>query len=157
MRYSALDHADVRSARLRPGGLVVLLAATLAMTVAVRAQTPDWTIPEDAATLVSPLTVTADVLKHGASIFASRCKKCHGAEGRGDGPYSDPKRPAADLTEPDVAKTADGVLFYKIWNGRRPMPAFKLDMEKEDVWSLVAYVKTLGSTDAETGTATAKP
>jgi mono/diheme cytochrome c family protein len=104
-----------------------------------------WTIPAEATTLTSPLTVDADVLKRGASVFSSRCRKCHGPAGKGDGPDSDPDQPAADLTLPEVGKTPDGVLFYKVWNGKRPMPAFKVDLEKKDIWSVVAYVKTLSA------------
>jgi mono/diheme cytochrome c family protein len=136
------------SARLRPGGLVLALALALGLVVHARAQS-EWTVPGDAASLVSPLTVNADVLKRGADIFNSRCRKCHGPEGKGDGPYSDPKHPAADLTQPEVGTTPDGVLFYKIWNGRRPMPAFKIDLEKNDVWTVLAYVKTLSAQDTE--------
>ena len=36
-------------------------------------------------------------------------------------------------------------MFYKIWNGRRDpkMPAFKTDISREDVWTVIQYVKTL--------------
>jgi mono/diheme cytochrome c family protein len=131
-----------QSARLRPGGLILLLAFALAGVVEARAQS-DWTIPDDAATLTSPLTVNADVLKRGGDVFKSRCRKCHGPAGKGDGPDSDPDQPAADLTLAEVGRTPDGILFFKVWNGRRPMPAFKVDLEKKDVWSVVAYVKSL--------------
>ena len=39
----------------------------------------------------------------------------------------------------------DGVMFYKVWNGRdKPrMPAFKSDgMTKDEAWTVVTYVKT---------------
>jgi mono/diheme cytochrome c family protein len=37
------------------------------------------------------------------------------------------------------------VLFYKIWNGRTQptMPAFKGQLTRDEVWAVVAYVKTL--------------
>ena len=130
-------------ARLRPGGFVLLLAITLGGAIGVGAQ-GDWVIPKEAATLTSPLAANADVLARGGKIFASRCRKCHGPEGKGNGPDSDPKHPAADLTLPEVGMYPDGVLFFKVWNGRRPMPAFKTELEKNDVWSVVAFVRTLG-------------
>jgi len=124
----------------------VLFALGVAFTAVagVRAQST-WTIPEDAPELASPVKVDANVLKRGASIFNSRCRKCHGPEGKGDGPYSDLEEPAADLTMAEVGRIPDGVLFYKIWNGKKPMPAFKTDLEKKDVWSVVAFVKTLSA------------
>ena len=52
----------------------------------------------------------------------------------------------ADLTlAARASANPDGVLFYKVWNGRsRPkMPAFKSQLTKDDVWAVVEYVKTL--------------
>src|SRR5262245_33095538 len=59
---------------------------------------------------------------------------------------ADPSTPAADLTDGGrAARNPDGVMFYKIWNGRaKPkMPAMKADIARADVWKLVHYVKSL--------------
>ena len=51
-----------------------------------------------------------------------------------------------DLTNAKRAdRNSDGVVFYKVWNGRRKpkMPAFKDDLNEQQVWSVVAYVQTL--------------
>jgi mono/diheme cytochrome c family protein len=51
-----------------------------------------------------------------------------------------------DLTNPKRAeRNSDGVVFYKVWNGRRKpkMTAFKEELTEEQVWSVVAYVQTL--------------
>ena len=44
-----------------------------------------------------------------------------------------------------AARNPDGVLFYKIWNGRSAskMEAMSRELTKEQVWALVAYVQTL--------------
>ena len=105
-----------------------------------------WGIPDSAAAERSPLTVNAGDLVRGQSLFRAKCQSCHGADGAGHGPDSDPSHPAGDLTDGRAAlRNPDGVLFYKIWNGRaKPtMPAMKLDLTRDDVWLLVAYVKTL--------------
>jgi mono/diheme cytochrome c family protein len=107
-------------------------------------QGTDWTIPANAAELKSPVTSTPEVLKRGTSIFESRCRPCHGPEGKGNGPLSDPAHPAADLTAGVKADwPADGVLFYRVWNGKKPMPAFKSELSQDEVWTVLAYVKTL--------------
>jgi mono/diheme cytochrome c family protein len=105
-----------------------------------------WRIPESAGTERSPLGSDAAEIVKGRSLFRSRCSSCHGVDGRGRGRDSDPDRPAADLTDGRAAaRNPDGVLFYKIWNGRgKPkMPAMKLDLSRDDVWRLVTYIKTL--------------
>src|SRR5437016_9337095 len=123
---------------LRPVVLSVLVAGS------AQAQATKWNIPPDAADLKSPLSASAAVLKTGKSVFTSSCQKCHGPAGEGNGPSSDPKHPAADLTDASRAReNPDGTIFYKIWNGGPPMPAFKSQLERNDVWAVVEYVKTL--------------
>jgi mono/diheme cytochrome c family protein len=126
-------------------GLIVVATAAALAPPGLGADSQDnWTIPADAADLKSPAEPTPALLKKGASIFESRCRPCHGPEGKGNGPLSDPSRPAADLTAGLKADLLpDGVLFYKVWNGRRPMPAFKSELSRDDVWAVVEHIKTL--------------
>jgi mono/diheme cytochrome c family protein len=125
---------------------VVWLSRALA-AIGSAAHTPDgWRIPDAAAAERSPLTVSAGDLARGQALFRGKCQSCHGADGSGHGPDSDPSHPAGDLTDGRAAfRNPDGVLFHKIWNGRaKPkMPAMKLDLTSDDAWRLVAYVKTL--------------
>jgi mono/diheme cytochrome c family protein len=121
---------------------MVLAAAALIGSITLQAQRPDWVIPPDADQLTSPLG--ADAAARGRKIFTSRCTKCHGPQGRGNGRESDKKHPAADLTRDEMATMSDGELFYKISNGRKPMPSFKTELDSNDIWAAVAYVRTLG-------------
>ena len=109
-----------------------------------------WTLPPEAQTTKNPLTVDPKLLATGKSIFKEKCQKCHGASGKGDGPDADPDaQEDMDLTRADRAsKNPDGVIFYKIFNGRKKpkMPAQKDDLTKEQIWSVVAYVQTLRKT-----------
>jgi mono/diheme cytochrome c family protein len=76
-------------------------------------------------------------------------RELHGAQGKGDGPGSDY---ASDLTDDlRTELNTEGVLFYKILNGRikygkgptEDMPAFQGKLEKDQVWLLVEYLKVL--------------
>ena len=66
---------------------------------------------------------------------------------RGDGPDADPDHMPDDFTDPArVARNPDGVMFHKIWNGRKSpkMPSFKTEgLTKDDVWLVVQYAKSL--------------
>ena len=120
-------------------GFVVLLGALAS------AQYAGWTIPEGGKDEKSPLKSSGDVLKKGKSLFASNCQRCHGPEGKGNGPDSNPNSPAADLTDEFRTElNPEGVLYYKIWNGHPPqMPAFKSRLTKDDAWALVEYLKSI--------------
>lgn len=107
-----------------------------------------WTLlPPDAAARKSPLTVDDKVIAAGKTVFKNKCQRCHGPAGRGDGPDADPDRQQdMDLTNSKRAsRNADGVVFYKVMNGRKKpkMPAFKEELTEQQVWSVVAYVQTL--------------
>jgi mono/diheme cytochrome c family protein len=106
-----------------------------------------WTIPADAATLKSPLPASPAVLAAGKKLFGTKCQRCHGPEGKGDGPDGEPEHQEdMDLTVASrAARNPDGVVFYKIWNGRTSpkMPTFSDDITKEQAWAIVAYVQTL--------------
>ncbi len=107
----------------------------------VSAQGKTWTIPEGAADEKNPVASTPDALKKGASLYKSHCQSCHGAKGLGDGPEADLKDARRKPANLSVSRTPDGVMFYKIWNGRDEpkMPAFKSQMTKDEVWAIVAY------------------
>ena len=107
--------------------------------------------------LPKEVSSSADSIKRGQEMFeAIECNKCHGTEGRGDGPSrSELKDDAAHPIAPanltrrwtfrggarpvDVAtRIANGVLGT-------PMPAFLDSVEKpEDVWHLTNYILSLG-------------
>lgn len=106
-----------------------------------------WTIPPSAKTESNPLQVTDKVIASGKSIFRSKCARCHGPAGKGNGPDADPEHQQdMDLTNPERApRNPDAVVFYKVWNGRQQpkMPTFKSEMTKDEVWTVVSFVQTL--------------
>jgi len=105
-----------------------------------------WQIPENAREEKSPLQPTPAVLKKGKSLYDGKCAKCHGPQGKGDGPDGDKQHPPADLTDESRAvRNPDGIIFYKVWNGRKEpkMPAFKSELTRDEVWAVVEYVKSL--------------
>jgi mono/diheme cytochrome c family protein len=129
------------------GKATALLVGVLAVawSIAASAQYAGWTIPAGGKELKSPLKSSADAVKKGKSVFTSKCQKCHGPGAKGDGPDSDPKSPAADLTDEfRYELNPEGILYYKVLNGHPPqMPAFKSQLAPDEVWQVVAYVMSL--------------
>ncbi len=140
----------------------LLVAAVLGMSVAFVAahgtQTPTpgrqsgaaksgFNVPPNAAEEKNPLTVNDGVIAAGKKFYGSKCQRCHGPEGKGNGQDGDPTyQQEMNLTvAARAARNPDGVVYYKIWNGRTSpkMPAFSQELTKEQVWAIVAYVQTL--------------
>jgi mono/diheme cytochrome c family protein len=136
--------------RVMPVGIVCATAVGVTST----AQDPPapvertgWRIPAGAEKEMTPLTVDDGVIAAGKKLFNSKCQRCHGSAGKGDGVDAEPRRQRSmDLTQATrAAANTDGVVFYKIWNGRSSprMPTFSEELEREEVWSIVAFVQTL--------------
>lgn len=119
------------------------------LTYGLGAQTPPpgWILPADAEQKKNPHTVDEKLLAAGMEIYKDKCARCHGPGGLGDGPDADPDASAEmNLTDARRAeRNPDGVVFYKVWNGRRrpKMPAFSSELTEEQAWAVVAYTQTL--------------
>ena len=123
-------------------------------SLAVRAQEapkprPGWVLPPTADEEKNPFAGDAKAIAAGKALYEKTCQRCHGPGGKGDGPDADPDAMQdMDLTNARrAARNSDGVVFYKIWNGRsKPkMPAQKDELSKEQVWQIVSYTQTLRS------------
>jgi mono/diheme cytochrome c family protein len=108
-----------------------------------------WQAPADAANLANPVKSTPEAVKMGREFYMQVCAACHGKSGQGNGPNSGfPKRegkplPPTNLTGKVVQANTDGELFWKITNGRSPMPAHRIRLDDEQRWQIVAFLRTL--------------
>lgn len=124
--------------------LVTTGIAGMLCGVCVMAEEP-WTAPERAKKKTNPLPVTKEVIAQGKKLYERECLSCHGKTGRGDGSAAkDLEVPPGDLTNATRMKAqTDGELFWKITEGRKPMPTFKKALSEEERWQLVHYLRTL--------------
>ena len=110
----------------------------------VRAQKAPWTSPATALQLKNPGAGDLNNAKQGKTLYFSYCTPCHGDKGKGDGPAAAALNPKpADHTSDAIAAEPDGSLFYKISEGRNPMPQFKTTLSETQRWELVDYIRTL--------------
>lgn len=126
---------------------IIVSSATLVFAARQDQKASGWTIPADAAQEKNPMADNPQAPTDGKQLFTQNCQHCHGPAGKGDGPDADPDfQDDMDLTVASrAARNPDGVVFYKVWNGRaKPkMPAFSQKLSKDDVWKIVTYVETL--------------
>jgi len=108
-------------------------------------QIKEWEVPDLAKNKKNPITMNDASVIAGKDIYIKNRYNCHGKKGKGDGPKSEdmPISPK-DFTKEVFQKQTDGSLFWKISEGRKPMPSFKKEMTEEQRWQVINYIRTLG-------------
>ncbi|MBI3874612.1 MAG: c-type cytochrome [Verrucomicrobia bacterium] len=103
-----------------------------------------WLAPARAAAKQNPITSNQGTLAQGRQLFELGCLPCHGPSGRGDGPAAPSlERKPGDLSAAKMWEQTDGALFWKISEGRTPMPTFQETFSEEQRWLIVNYIRTL--------------
>jgi mono/diheme cytochrome c family protein len=123
----------------------IAIAAALSLGVCLSAHDDDpWKVPEEAKKRKNPIMVTGAGLSAAREIYKDKCANCHGETGKGDGPEAAMhKTKPSDFTDAHrMSEMTDGELFYKISEGRRPMPMFKEQLSEEQRWQLVHFLRT---------------
>lgn len=101
--------------------------------------------------LVNPFAADSTVhLARGQAVYQTYCQPCHGPGGEGDGPvarrgYPPPPSLLADQTR----NRADGQMFHMITYGYKNMPAYASQIERDDRWHVIAYVRQLQTQAAQ--------
>lgn len=114
---------------------------SLSETTAVELE--GWRAPEDVRELPNPVEKNRVSQTRGVRTYQLTCIQCHGRTGVGDGRLAKTlETPPADLTA-RVPYQSDGELFWKIGNGREPMPGFAADLDEPQLWDLVNYLRKL--------------
>lgn len=126
--------------------IMTLLVAWSLCPGALQAQNNGWKAPETADELENPLEQSERIINAGNQIFQQLCSVCHGKGGGGDGITAaalDPK--PANLRGSLVQDQSEGAIFWKIREGRPPMPGFKSQLSDKQVWAVVAFIKSLNN------------
>lgn len=111
----------------------------------IHAQSKPWEVPASASAVKNPVTMTQATLKDAKTLYSAYCSPCHGDKGKGDGIAAAALSvKPADYTSDLVNKETEGTIFYKMSEGRLPMPQFKTTLTEDQRWKLVAYIRTLG-------------
>lgn len=117
------------------GTLILLFIPAIAML------SQEWLVPADKKGKLSTFSFTEETRKAGELLFTLNCMSCHGTPGKGN--YlptlvPPPGDPAADK----IQHNSDGEIFYKVSQGRGPMPSFKNSLSAADIWNIVSFIRS---------------
>ena len=103
----------------------------------------EWNAPPKADLLINPLKGNVAATEAGKKTFNQLCAMCHGEKGKGDGLAGLALKPRpANYTLAKTQQQSDGVLFWKMTEGRPPMASYKTILTETQRWQLVNYLRT---------------
>ncbi len=138
--------------------VIVMLGLAVGTTFSDDEVVPDWTAPGRAARKANPVPSDEASIAAGKGVFTKNCISCHGAAGKGDGVAAFALTPKPrDLSTPKIAAQTDGSMFWKLTEGKKPMPSFEKLTTETERWQVINYVRTLQPAAAGPSTQPAAP
>ncbi len=153
--YNSLDRGLVNSNM--PSWITLTNQNRADLVAFIKTFSPRWKNekPGDQVQVPAESPVTVQSIQHGKELFTKlECWKCHGPEGRGDGPSAStltdsndqPIRPYNFSAGSRFKCGATNHDLYKIFMtglDGTPMPSFADVIKPNDAWDLVHYLRTL--------------
>ena len=103
----------------------------------------EWKAPDTAKEKKNPIATDETSVAAGKKAYEKECLNCHGKKGKGDGANAATlEKEVGDLTLAKAQNQTDGELFWKISEGRKPMPIGKKTLSEEQRWQVVNYIRT---------------
>ncbi|MBX2972378.1 MAG: cytochrome c [Flavobacteriales bacterium] len=143
---SARVQRDRPSAKLPPAGTIAFASDPAKVAYNMPYPYPDTNEGYEAAGLglKSPIAMTEATVEKGKVLYEKFCDHCHGAKGEGDGSvvnnggFPPPGSYAGPLKD-----VPEGKIFHVITYGKGMMGSHASQVNKEERWLLVQYVKYL--------------
>ncbi len=99
-----------------------------------------WVVPAEKKARLSDTKFTPEALKQGTQIYLTNCKSCHGDPGKNNVTKLVP--PPPDPVSTQMQQNTDGDLYFKIQEGRGPMPSFRNSLTSIEIWQVICYIRS---------------
>ena len=91
-------------------------------------------------------SMSAEIQAFGKTVYDQHCLRCHGPQGRGDGPDAQTLtiKPANFHSSESRMKTDDELISKVIWGGvYSPMHGWGTRLSRRDILSVIWYIRLL--------------
>jgi mono/diheme cytochrome c family protein len=121
-------------------GMLALVSATLAATLAFAAASSAWWehVPAKDHTRPNPLANHPEAITAGALIYHDHCLECHKADAQGDGR----KKPSLKTDRIRTATDGDLEWFLRQGDLGHGMPSWS-SLPEAQRWQLIAYLRSI--------------
>ena len=118
----------------------IYLPLILILLISFKMSAQEWVVPAENINKLSSFAFSDSTRKAGNDIYNTNCKSCHGDPGKNNVIKLVPSPP--DPASEKMQVNTDGGMFYKITQGRVPMPSFKNILPTKDVWLVISYMRS---------------
>jgi len=127
------------------GALILLIMCSARLALSEEGSPKNiWKAPGRVSGTPNPIPADDKSISIGKSLYVKECASCHGETGRGNGPdAADLNRQPTDFAAPAVRQERDGELFWKITEGKKPMPRYGRTFKEEERWHVINYIRSL--------------
>ena len=128
--------------------VIALSAASMLAPFRAYSDTPpeEWKAPPRAARKKNPIRSDEKSTSAGKVVYEANCASCHGPAGHGDGPAAKDLNPKPrNLSDPVIQSQTDGSIFWKLTEGKKPMPTFDKLIPENDRGTVINFVRTLAA------------
>ncbi len=95
------------------------------------------------STAAAPQKRRAAQVERGRAVYADKCARCHGSDGKGRTRMGETVEPP-DLSDPAwMSGRSNARMVASVTHGRGSMPAFKKKLTRQEIAAAIAYVRTL--------------
>jgi len=101
---------------------------------------------------INPIKLSANnserILKKGKELFTAMCQHCHGEKGDGNGPMVlSGAYVGSGIPNYKTLDIKEGQMFYSIYYGKNKMGSHSSQLNKQEIWTIVHYIKSLQNKD----------
>ncbi len=101
-----------------------------------------WEAPKKEAQRKNPTPLTPASICSGKTIFTELCSHCHGENATGlKSEETGLEKNTGNLYK-RLMSHSDGDFFWKIRNGKGEMPSFADELNENQIWDVINYIKS---------------
>ena len=119
---------------------IIFLYLLVVLIMSLKSEAQEWIAPPDKANVLSPFKFTEETREAGKTLYTTYCKQCHGDPGKGNVIALVP--PPPDAASERMQKNIDGSIYYKVNEGRGPMPSFKNILTAFNIWNIISFIRS---------------
>lgn len=115
---------------------------TLCVCLSATANAHEWMAPKESASMKSPIQFDNQSIERGRLLYSDNCVSCHGDLVLGQNAKDvDLSKDAPNLIR-RLSSHTEGDFFWKIQEGKGEMPSFQEDLEPNEIWDIIHFIKS---------------